>query len=690
MPENNFLFVAEWQNVKGVNFKAEIIPPGNDDLVAPTIVPVPASVVLDFGTLVYEYDKLFVGMPITPTCNLKPNLVEMRYTANLRLLYSFVTMQSDSVVFLRTPSGWATGGGEIIGEVRVGPLWVLYTDFGRRDQPNPLRADGMYVIYSGVQRPLPSTKGEIKNPFTYSVMAEEEITLVHSTRAALEAVTPAFLTAWFTKRNEFEGPFGLFFDIAYEESDWFYFVAQGLPVGTASATFIRELAKCIKLRDIFGAVEELARQVWRGMLRQGDVGGLPTSFTFTSPAHGTNGGTPLDNWTFHEQNMNNGGAEPGDVLPLDDLYVRAFVYPSDKTGNPDEYIAGLLHDDGSGDQQQSLYRFTNCWDYISKTAEAYYSKGQIIQAAAPNIVQIHFNKVRANAAGPHSIDPTVIGGTSIPYEGRGRILKGASVAVPGMEGDDLSEVPASWYRGLDAEEIRPVKGLFHNLPKVGDTSQLYLSYSAGTGPTALSKNVRPEVTSRTPGYRAIIHNNFSMWEVYYLRRIARPPGKGGFNTTEVVPIRVHSEMELDDGDAITLSIGDRFSWWTWGGGDAEDQLKAWWESMKIDIRATQQFACLAYATAFYFASRWSNTGQVVYDGWMFPMQFGFHPSSLGELYAVGDTGDCGVFLPATIRTAANMLAHLRTDNCGLVRWECDINAGDIKASFINLPGILVP
>jgi hypothetical protein len=672
----NVIYRQLKERAPGVTIGLDIVLAGADtDIVDPstaTIVEIPPEVDFGIGTLVYKYAKLRPTNAETPNLTMRFDLGALSQSAEMQTLRSGLlnpfayTWQMDLGL---------EGGSFAMVNWKTSNLWKVYAIIETSSGTVTI------TLFKGVQRRLPKRQGTISDIFTGRATATLEIPLVHVARATLETIQMDWLSRTVINRSSGrKGPFECEYEALYKEGTWTY----------AKGNSNRDKDPYTKLlywpwRDLWTWLQSMAATVYRSFTRQTSGG-----FGFVTELSGVSG-TPLDHIVFLRQGHRADASITGTALTPSDLYIRGAMYPSNVAGDTDRTVwtGGLFHDDGRKDSSNSLYRFRNSWDFVTTCSAWFRSKmqfdledGDHCKVGFGRLFRNLWPETGATGADPHVIDGAtaderaqLFGGRKLEYEEGAGLITGVRVAVPGMDGDDINEVPSTLV-GIEAEEEEQIRALFHTSYTVGQSKETFARYATGVTTVAPFDDI-PRATYGDSYGGCVRH--FNPWLLFY---IERPSLSGSFLASGEVPLLPNQQVAVNEGSTSFLwgDVGS-FPYFT-SGITPSSAFESWYSQVRALLLSFQRGATLVYAVAESTMFRWGyeSTAQATYNKIAFPLEL-TRPRYLGEFFRIGPDGSAtlNLFLP----DGETYLSHLKTDYALLVDLSIDIKTALCTCTFIR-------
>lgn len=673
MPDDNTEFRLQWTNDRAQTFRLSIYPPSTDPLDSPTVVSIPPSFLSDLGSLSYKYDKWPVGLPETPVLTLKPDLAELQSSAELQYLREVITGQHNtSTNVYRTDP--ATG---LLGALSLLPVWTLYWDFGGARGTNPDHSSGLWPLFVGVQRFLPTAKGEVENATEASsrLIVSQELQIVDAVRYCLESATSDMVArAALLYLGEDGSPtyYSQLFDVLYESGGVVYFVAQGRP-----SDLVADSVRLLSTAELAIETNALLRKLWWRVLRIHPDDQATDSLEVVSATNTDGDASPEDALIYHhKQDTTDETADRGSVT-FGSRYFAAYMFPSNLTDDPDNYVGGWLVDDGSGTSQNSIYRLPNLWDVVGTWADSILCKVCLRLEGRHTVGRVHYLGMKQDPlAGSRSLVAVDFApGEPISFEERSGFVVGADAQFPGMSATDFSETHVEASRkGLQSEERSSVRSFFHNVPRQGPGGRGGWKYGTTGG---LFTKYPPDLYVDALTYRGVYTEQVNAWNLWYLENPAYSGGGNFF--TDSVPIRFHSEVSIEDGDLGGVYHGDRFPWPTYTTGKANPVEEGWWDEMSAAIRFTQRDSCLPFASAEVYSTSLALFRMCEWRGRLkCPTDVG--PDDVGRPFSLfgGDASGLN-------GGGETWLSYLPTDRALVTSWTLALKDGEVSVSFLHLP-----
>lgn len=648
---SNRVWWREWRAGQ-VTMGVEIWDGDDVDLDTPTLIELPPETTFDFGSLKFEYDKKRpVGMQKTPILTIKIALEEYQQTDDLRALRTRildpVSPQPSTLNRGVTPNR----------DYYTTTTWLIYY----RDA-----AGTRHDIFVGAQKAPGSLSGSIRNLGTPAAGTTVTVTVFHLLQVCLMEVTPEDMMIDMHTWGSALGPKGL----AYEEIYLDNAIVCGITNATAAPVYPNTMY--LSYHEIWESLHRLTQQVYRAYMRQG----TDVALRFTSPLRDgdTNDrATPADHWTAFAQNYLADGAR-GVAQAVDDWIFPAFVTDSDKTFSLDDCHAGAAIYQGQGvDRDPSLHRFRTMWDMLGVEALWRKSKCQIkLQSWG---MELRFQKLyhsswSAAPDEPHPIAVADLQINSLDWALGADAIGGAKVAIPGLVGDDIAEIPTLRPRGNADQDEMPIRALFHNQCQIRSKEDAYARYKDSFS----SKNAVPDV----PGNHAFVGlaGDPSPFELYYW---TTPSVEGDPLTSSNVPVRLHNEVTVNDGLVATTYFGERVPRPAPSSFPNPDPItNGYWGALRPIILVGQRLAGFGYAVAESMPLSFSSRNQVRFDKLAISL-LDLPPHMMGEMLTIGD-GDAGAFLDGV----ANYLNGLRCDRAAVVEWDLALTSGIVTFTVFNL------
>jgi hypothetical protein len=477
--------------------------------------------------------------------------------------------------------------------------WLITTDRGDRD-----RAIGdFHVAFQGVQRRTPATKFHIDRKKKTATM---EISLTHIALAAAELVRPYDL--WLYLADSGTLP-------SYTRSAW-QTVVVDLAWRNAAETrdyarlqFDRRLdsyqeAELWKLDELYYAMSAMLESAVKSLTR---VSTSLVSFR-SHTARTVNGrsvGGPTDLWTFTRQGHADDGGH-GTAIAAADLTFIGRVRLYTPFTLEESIVGGFLIDDGSGEDQASMFRYKTLWDLLKEMTEGCAAK-LVSPMVGPDVVRYLFHPP-LGVIGPGSVPIPLaageyVGSRSDPEQG-GSIIGSCDTQAPEGDGYDADDIGVPAF-GHANEQGYTLGALWHNLPQSGKGVETGdFSYLLGNGPLPLGVGSSNGTYVYTPGFRTM--------GLYYASDVAFWDG-----AADCYLLASHY-VSYNRGDVTLAQCEDSFDLPTPDSGDLDTADKVrdnFWKPYCATVsghQGIQHRACLPFAAASAVASTFSGPMQTVY------------------------------------------------------------------------------
>lgn len=657
------IYWVEWVRL-GVRWRLEIQLPSADPMPgSPVMYEIPRSVIAAFGDVDIGFEKALIGLQQTGVLKIRIDLEELEWTDELRALKAGILQ----------PVVPNVGTLDLSGESRdfaCATMWTFCCDGGAGYASGSDELRNAVVIQC-VQRPLPRRDITIRRPGTNQARAFVDIVMVDTFRAAVETVVPHDLARFIDNWWEARGPYSFAVDTIYRHDAVTYLRVESEPGNVKLRRYFHPLWR------LYYAMGRLAEQVYQAITR------YPTALlSFYSSRFGPdNRSSPYVWWDFAKWDYSRSGA-PTWTLTAQDLWFCSRAYLSDDPNDTDpaKLVAGVLVQQGTGEAQQSIYRFRTAYDLLRVSCEAAGVKGLVRNHArfgsqAFRECEVAFVPVASGAADPRVIPNGELIVSELKIEDPAALITKAKVAVPGLEGDDVSEYDSStyWGTGVENEEDENLRLLFHNCPRIGDAENVYRTYRGLTGGDSEAFS---EISG---GYVGVMSKGLSPWKLYYFDT---PEHEGYTMTTDDVPIRVHCTTALRYGDGGADKGYGGFITTTLpliAGGHPED-VDRWWEELWGVYVEMYYNATMAVVLAETMAHLFGNPEQRAFPD----IGTRYSPSILsvadiGDLVQLGDTGNASTFL----RPGRTDFDHIST-TAFVKAMKISIRTGRVTADLLHV------
>ena len=638
MPERNVIYRHDWVTETGVSFRFEITPPHQDALSSPTIVTLPDDFIISFGKLDMGYDKLPIGMLEFKSLTMRFNLSALVGTADLENLRTY----------LLTP---VHAGQALIGPVGSG---------GVPNEPIDLYTwCSLYVasdkVFEGALRDMTTKKIVIAGAKTNDASVSLEVQWTHMAQVVMETLrTRVICKRMLENVNSGASMVGhkTVFDVIYRSgsSSTTWCAGQGLDGDNVPKCRLYTIA------SFFTEAFALLQQIYRKMVR------VETATFDSYGSNGVSGETPLYNMKFFKQ-IYDGTTDRGAALTSGSECIIGRVWPANKPESMSNDVAGLfVGSEQGGGEQNSLYRFANFWDFIKVCCEGYFTRAII--GFSGGGIRITWTALLDTGLSFITIGDDDILPEDVEIEDASRTLSAVKVAVPGLEGDDAADYE-SVRVGVENEEDRNVRLLFHTLPKLGTVNErisrgkFLMMFIAAPGGNL------PEIgDSYDPA--GIFCKTFSLWSLYYLER---PQKAGTYMAPGDIVIRCHSDVEINLRPATRLhnSVYD----WTL------HQSPRWPDPFRGTLLSAQMIDGFPQQVANVLLEVFGNKAMRLYK--IKTLATTLKPYSVGERFRLGSGNTTDWITPDTF---------LNFSTIGyLVGMQLDLNTGIVDAEILYVPGV---
>lgn len=588
---------------------------------------IPDGLFVKTGELDIGWENLPIGLQ-------KTGRVEME------LDYRQLRTESDLLDLIENPTVTAVGTVSLNGysrDINGGTVWRISCNYGNSAVGSGSAALRDSIVAIGVQRQnLPGRRHKITNAGTEGVRHRMNVVLVDAVRAAAEQIIPEDIAgAMIDNVTPPRGPHSLEIDrIYYSEAEDLIYVR--FEKQDQNPQIWR---RYYPLSDLYDTVHGLVEQAYGILLRD-------STATLGFWDEDLNSGAyPFTYWKFYEQGYRDDSVVG---VQLSDAYFIGTAHLAEDSGDTTAAVGGLLVDVNE-DNQHSLFRFSNMWDVLKVSCESWGTRTRVV-VMDRTTARVYYERLVDGAATPIADDELP---KEIEYEQPGRTVARAIGAIPGLEGDDLAEYRSADYHGekVEDEEDENIRGLFHNLPRVGDRTNVFHSYY-------INPPVGEDVVFRRQSiidgdYIGVYSEDITPWKLFYFADATLNLDGGGTKTllTQQMPIRVSEICSMEYG---TAAPDEAFS----GGGavlptgfgvpadsrEAKQIIDSWWSFMaayNLDIQRNANFMqvlCEAIALVF------GHNLQAVYEGVDLDLTTLIAPSEIGLGFRLGSTGTASVFL----------------------------------------------
>lgn len=510
-------------------------------------------------------------------------LPSMKLAFNLANIKGEVDTNSDGTTDMEDLLGYIVeqkwnNGGTIEGRgFATSTLFTLYTDRGDSSITDVTLFDPYFV---GAQRIRPTTKFVIN---WRNETARIELELIHLVRIACENVIPDDVATRVQNGTHPVGPkqFYLTYELLWKQTSpqlaWFGHLRAGPFDGR------QQQVDMWRLVDFYRTLSTCIEDVMRAFTR------TTASFIFDGSRgvtiNGRRTATPVDVFRLYRQRINDASGEKGTELATTDLWIVGRVsYLS--TG---QAIGGFLRDDATGEGQESLWRWSNMWDFLIASTGVAMMRVEAGSATAFTIFWDYISPVSAQI----SIDRSIVLGNEVTIEQGAATIRGAS-AEPAEEAQDPIEYK---IKGLDAEADATIQLVFSNHPDWADSNETFAPLIGTIDGTAAA-------FATLPGFRS--------FGLYYIDTVG----------SAEAPIRPHHYCEVNNGvgwrtgdcaDAVPPPGGILIS--SFGGGPVYPGMeKSLWAPIRGMFHQMIYQASMPYASAkavtFEFSNPMQNTTEM--------------------------------------------------------------------------------
>lgn len=644
MPARNVIYRHDWETVTGVQMRFEIIPAHQDDLDAPTIVTLPEELIYDFGKLQMGYDKLPIGVMDLKTLTMKFNLSALTGSTELTDLRTYLIYPLHAAQAMIGPVGGGGVPNQPIDMYTWCRLYAWVYDIG---------SPGYRKIFEGALRPLTTKKYVVSAGLTTDAVVSMEVQWTHIAQVVMETLRmPIICKRMLENVDPGTGNHKTTFDVIYEPtgSSMTWCVGQGLDGGNVP------MCRIYTIDDWFDESFWLLQQIYQHMVRNASATFVGSNNTSGSSGH------PLTNLAFFKQSHDGTTDRAGKIGGYG---VIGRVWPANKTMSMSNDVAGLFvgSEDRAG-EQNSFYRFAHFWDWAKVCCEGAMSKCEVRFTTTG--IRVWWGRIFSAYNGMvRTISNTALLDNAIEIEEASRTLSSVQVAVPGMEGDDSADYE-SVRAGVENEEDRNVRLMFHTLPKLGSVSErvargewfwLILAQADGG---ALS-----EVSNGTGSFAKV----FSLWTLWYF---SRPQTGARYLTPADVPIRCHNDVEIDLGTpsgSTELRLHDSAVDWTF------HQSPYWPDPSRGTLLASQRTDGYPQQVANIMLEVFGHSSMKLYrvsvllgTAW---------PEDLGEIFQLGSGSANDWITPDTFLAFSSKGV--------LVDCQLDVNTGVMKLEILTNP-----
>lgn len=615
-------------SARGVWNEIRIIPSGTSGAlwgtgVTTTYVDLPDDVqILQTGGPKVEFDKLPWGMPRTAELTIEFSLTRIAAEGPLAALKT--ALESPYTAGGGDFDLGTDGGGAIEGRSwETATAIMLLTDDGTNQSVWRCK-------FAGMLRARPTRKGKILYPNTTAGRIHLQVSCVDIFRAATEAVKPIDLMRHIRNNLTYHTPTqGVLYDIIFKKNDLIHArVYAGHEGGTGNFTFFWNF------QALRNAINDLTQQAMRSILRNHDI-------TFQ-----TSNDYPHKHLGFAKQ-LHDGSTGRGAALSnFGDLWFSGYIDTSGGGSGWTDAFAGLIFDDGRGSDSQSFHRFSSAYDLYALWAHASFVKVEPQQNAAGTDYWFEILKPLLNRGGTtRTLNATDFeNDKEIEFEQPGNAIKSVQYAIPGMRGEDIADKEVvSDIAGIEVEEKRPLRMLFHNLPMAGDRNENYQRGRAGTiGINHFEREPLPDITD--DHIAVALAPTFPVWQLWYFDT---PTVGGTALTTVEVAIRVNQEVYIDAGHGISTVYPTPISEWPSVNHPAsyDPETQSWYTDILDAILTVQGASGLPYSVAAEGANLFGTKTQTIYRNLTIDSRL-IDCTMIGETFHITGGDTANVFLPS--------------------------------------------
>ncbi len=500
-------YAVRWTEANGHRYKL-VFTPANDQnatSLSGATVEIPDDVIEVVSDGSYEFDKLPIGMPQTPTFKVTVKLHKLRSSDELRDLRTFITHPTFANGGILDYAG-GLGYGYTFNTSNV---WSIYTDEGASLAAGE-NVEPETLLFQGAQHRLPSRKLKV---IKY-VKATTEIELFHIVRVCLETLTPTGIAGSFFYAGYAAQPSNgaqYAYDVIYAGNETTYLKRWG------HSSLIQPRGKFYRLYDLFAEIQALARKVYQQYTRK------PGFFQMGSVNVGVSGyGTPFDHLKFYKQSYDSNNTR-GALLDRTEVYFLGYIWSGFAPFTQPNILGGFL----SERSENSIFKYPTAWDFLKACSESTLAKGEIV-ITDEQILGVAFGPVLHSGVSLNfkASDIRDEGGEGMPeveFEIGANAISDTKVSIAGAIGQDTANVTYKAHGAL-SEQGRNITTVFSNSP--------VLCSAEGSARVSGSDLLGAFV------------EGFPTRCLYY---IERPFANGRYLTGTVVPIRVHDSIGIDVG-----------------------------------------------------------------------------------------------------------------------------------------------
>lgn len=702
---------------KAIRYCLEIITGPSGDYAeggdTEVVVDLPAGFWKPGAKLEWQYEKLPMGPLDTPTLQISVNfgrLIGEEYDP----LRAALMMQDTVTRTLYHPEDESFT--VEIGEYRRTATWKLFTDRGRAAEVNPFRADGLWCLYVGMQRDLPSLDGNITNFLSGGETVEINVTLIHALRYAMEelkagSIRDYFLLHPFPETLGYEAARSDLIDVVFQSYDYTFFVGEAKSRGEEENIY--DWTKGLRINEVWRAIRNCTQFIYRDLLHDTTIDGFNFWGRILEDVEVSESGfpqylAPVNHLRLFRPDISDDtndvlgtGQTKRPYLPDSDptnsggescaamrLYCPAHIWLSTGSDDPEDYVGGLLHDDGAKDASASLFKVESIWEYVCVCLEAWGLKMQIKQWASDLHCLLYFTRIKDNHdSEAWNVNPGDLIKGSLEFSQRRDMLRGCDVAIPGLGSSEIvnsgTDAPET---GTSSEERRPFRAWHNTNPLVGLGG--VAAYYDGD---SVIQSDFPDDWIGGKKYAGVVTGSFNPFGLFFFYNPDTTLGGGGQVWDRAQYIRPHSEIGIDDGLTLRYPAGARYAWESHDPYPSNPALGIdltktwWWGSMIGKIRFNQRDSCLPVLVSQLVSDTFGHSELTHY-------KFKVNIASDADFlpYRVGDFASFGTDLNDFVATHApgdNVVGDLSFLPCnavGVVRYSLDIDSGVIEVEGKNV------
>lgn len=656
------VYFKEWE-LNGQRWRLEIQPPG-PPITTEIFVEIPEEAIFDFGDVDTGFERRLFGLQRTSVLRVQIDALELD-TPTFRPLLDAIrqpiqinvgTLPHDDI-------------GSVTRQINAGTLWTLCCDFGLGYAfgSDDLRDS---IVIQAVQRPLPRQRYKVKRAGSSAARPIIELTLVDVARSAMETVLAEDVAAYILNTETPSGPYNVAFDVIYRDAstDLIHVRAEGQQSGP-----VHVWKRYYLLWELYEAIEILSAAAYKVIRRNSAA-----QFYADSEA---GFGHLFDHWRFYKHDyLRFGGVQPNPF----DHQTNAIRYCGTEhlatsAGDVSAPIGGILIDQYE-DNQHSLYKFDSMYDFMKVTSKAVGSAVGIRQVNRTQLI-LEYRRLTTGAAS--GLVPLEFDGESdIDFEDGGEIVARGKVTTPGLEGDDLAEYTSDvyWGNNVEDEEDEDVRGLWHNLPRVGDSKNVYPTYDMGV-------NTQKRVIDAINGlYYGVISEGSIPWKLYYIDNPSVEDGGEVLLLDSPHPIRLHEACSMQWGPGATEIT---YSGTTAGypvitslagnNNNAEAFIALWWELLWAEFVRLHRDACIPSTLGQTLAFVFGNRAQVSFPSLSSSLSLYVNPNQIGSPLKLTASGTANEFLPP----GRDFFGHISTE-VNLVSLKISLKTGEAEANYLHI------